>query len=172
MIEGMQRYSIKKIFDERGFFLELFRKDWKEILHDDDVVQYNLSYSYPGIIRAWHRHLRGQNDYFICIKGAIKVCGFDDRKTSSTKGELDEIVLNGDSPEIIRMPGNVWHGYKVVGVEPAFLLYGVNRLYDYDDPDEERRSWNDESITPRTINGKTNDPRIGKPWDWYSSPNK
>jgi len=30
----------------------------------------------------------------------------------------------------------------------------VNRLYDYADPDEERRPWNDQTIIPRSIKGK------------------
>ena len=172
MIEGLKRYSHRKLFDERGFFVELIREDWSDILGDDNIVQFNMSFTYPGIIRAWHRHLRGQNDYFICIKGAVKVCGYDDREESSTFGELNEIVLNGDSPQMIRMPGDVWHGYKVVGSNPAYFLYGVNRLYDYNDPDEERRPWNDETIVPNRINGKNIDPRIGKPWDWNSPPHK
>ena len=64
---------LTKHYDERGFFMELLRSDWSDILHQDEIKQLNLSFSYPGIIRAWHRHHRGQIDYFICIEGAIKV---------------------------------------------------------------------------------------------------
>ena len=41
----------------------------------------------------------------------------------------------------------------------------MNRLYDYESPDEERRPWNDSSIVPKEINGREDDPRVGKPWD-------
>jgi len=62
MLEGVKTYDIKKSPDERGFFSEILRQDWKDLLENEWITQTNLSYSYPGIIRAWHRHLRGQVD--------------------------------------------------------------------------------------------------------------
>lgn len=172
MIDGILIREIRKFDDERGFFSELFRGDWKVLLIDDEIVQISLSYSYPDIVRAWHRHLRGQVDYFICITGAIKVCAYDDRKNSKTFGELDEIILSEENLKIARIPGLLWHGYKAIGVKPVKVLYGVTRLYDYKDPDEERRPWNDNVIVPKSINGKSDDPRVGKVWDWDYSSNK
>ena len=49
---------------------------------------------------------------------------------------------------MLRVPGKYWHGYKVVGDEPVLLLYFVNNLYDYKNPDEERRPWNDPTVVP------------------------
>jgi hypothetical protein len=60
MLPGFKVHDLKKNVDERGFFAEIYREDWKELLGDDKVVQANLSYSYPGMIRAWHRHDRGR----------------------------------------------------------------------------------------------------------------
>lgn len=172
MIEGVIIKDLKKFVDERGFFSEILRDDWKDLLRDDKILQFNLSYSYPDIVRAWHRHLCGQIDYFICISGAIKVCAYDDREDSETNGELDEIILSEESLKIVRIPGILWHGYKAIGIKPIKLLYGVNNLYEYNNPDEERRSWNDPTIIPKSINGNREDPRVGKVWDWYYSPNK
>jgi len=170
MIDGVETISIERFNDERGYFLELFRSDNPKIVHS--LVQFNLSYSYPGIVRAWHRHLRDQVDCFACIDGCLKICAFDDRKESRTEGELDEIIVRGDEIQIVKVPGILWHGFKVIGHQPAKLIYGVNKLYDYDDPDEERRPWNDTTIIPKSINGKTEDPRVGKPWDWNHPPHK
>ena len=167
MLKGIQIKPIKRIFDERGSFQELMRKEWKDLLREDEITQANLSVSYPGIIRAWHRHLRGQVDYFITLKGAIKICAYDEEK-----GELNEIISTGNELKIVRIPGKYWHGFKVVSNEAAWLLYFVNKLYDYERPDEERRPWNDQTIVPKSINGKTDDPRIGKPWDWNYPPHK
>ncbi|MFO7796134.1 MAG: dTDP-4-dehydrorhamnose 3,5-epimerase family protein [Promethearchaeia archaeon] len=172
MIEGVIVKDLKQFVDERGFFCEILREDWTETLKNDKVVQFNLSYSYPNIVRAWHRHLEGQVDYFICITGSIKVCAYDGREDSETYGEIDEIVLSEDSLKVARIPGILWHGYKAVGVKPVKILYGVNRLYNYGNPDEERRPWDDETVLPKAINGNKEDPRVGKPWDWYYSPNK
>jgi len=52
------------------------------------------------------------------------------------------------------------------------LIYFVNKLYDRENPDEERRPWNDQTVNPRSINGRSDDPRIGKPWDWSYPPHK
>jgi len=167
MLEGIQIKTLKRTSDERGFFLELMRKDWKDLFKQDEIVQANLSISYPGIIRAWHRHLRGQVDYFVALKGAIKICAYDEES-----GELDEIMSTGNDLQIIRIPGKYWHGFKVISDEKAWLLYFVNKLYDYEKPDEERRPWNDQTIIPKSINGKTDDPRVGKPWNWLAAPYK
>ena len=60
----MQHQDINLLPDERGFFAETLRTDWNDFI-DEWVAQANLSFSYPGIVRAWHRHLRGQVDYFL-----------------------------------------------------------------------------------------------------------
>jgi len=158
MLEGVKIYELKKIPDERGFFAELLRRDWKEILGDEWIVQANLSYSYPGIIRAWHRHLRGQTDYFIVLQGAMRICAYDEKT-----GQLDEIIASEHKLQIVRIPGHYWHGTKTVSDKPSLTLYFVTRLYDYSNPDEERRPWND----PRII-----DPKTGKPYDWNKPPHK
>ena len=167
MLKGMTIKPLKRFSDERGLFTEVMRKDWKDLFGEDEIMQANLSVTYPGVIRAWHRHLRGQTDYFIALKGAIKICGYEDET-----GELTEIVSIGGDPQVVRMPGNYWHGFKAVGNEPAMLLYFTTNLYDPANPDEERRAWNDLALIPKSINGKTDDPRVGKPWDWNNPPHE
>jgi dTDP-4-dehydrorhamnose 3,5-epimerase len=114
--------------------------------------------------------VRGQNDYLICIAGAIKVCIYDDERGSRTKGELDEIEFNGDEKlQVVRVVGACWHGHKVIGTKPAFILYGVTRLYRHQNPDEKRRPWDDRTVIPTSINGRMDDSRVGKPYDWNAS---
>ncbi|MCK4434808.1 dTDP-4-dehydrorhamnose 3,5-epimerase family protein [Candidatus Bathyarchaeota archaeon] len=165
MLKGITVKPLKRFNDERGSFTELMRNDWKNLLNEDQPVQANFSVSYPGIIRAWHRHLRGQTDYFIALKSALKICAYDEETE-----ELDEIISVGENPQIVRVPGHYWHGFKVIGNETAFLLYFATRLYDHQNPDEERRPWNDQTLIPKSINGKKTDPRVGKPWNWNYPP--
>lgn len=167
MLEGIKIKPLKRRFDERGFFAEVMRIDWNDLFGEDKIVQANLSMSYPGIVRAWHRHLKGQVDYFLTIKGSLKICAYDDEKQ-----ELEEIISTGQELQLVRIPGIYWHGFKVISEEAALLLYFTNRLYDYENPDEERRPWNDQKITPKKINGKSDDPRCNKPWDWLAPPHK
>lgn len=167
MLPGIKIKPLNRRPDERGTFTEVYRKDWQDLLETDSAIQANLSTTYPGIIRAWHRHNRGQTDYFLALKGAIKVGVYDDKT-----GELDEIVSNGQNLQIVRVPGKFWHGFKAIGDEQAMLLYFTTNLYDPSDPDEERRPWDDQSLKPKLINGKKDDPRVGKPWDWNSPSNR
>ena len=166
MLEGIEIKPLKRFADERGFFAEIMRRDWKDVFQEE-VVQANLSISYPGMVRAWHRHLRGQVDHFVVLKGALKICAYDDEIE-----ELDDIVSTGENLQVVIIPGHYWHGFKVVGDERAYLVYFVNRQYDYEDPDEERRPWNDPTVVPKIINGRKDDERCNKPWNWFYPPYK
>ena len=164
MLPGVQVHQIAKHPDERGSFSEIFRQDWSDFIEPDDkILQANLSYSYPGVIRAWHRHQRGQVDYFVTVKGATKFCAYDDKPDSPTKGQLDEIISSEEKVQCVRIPGFYYHGFKSIGFEPALVVYLTTKLYDYKDPDEERRPWNDKSII---------DPRTKKPYDWNALTHK
>lgn len=167
MLPGIAIKPLKRYADERGFFTEIFRSDWKDLLGEDKIMQANLSITYPNMVRAWHKHERDQVDYFIVIRGAIKICAYNE-----ASGELDEIVSTAENPQIVRVPGHYWHGFKVIGNEPATFVYFVTRLYDYDNPDEVRRPWNDPNVIPKLINGRIDDPRCNKPWDWFYPPHK
>jgi dTDP-4-dehydrorhamnose 3,5-epimerase len=162
MLRGVETRPLIKHADERGFFTELVRQDW---IGDDSLQQCNFSITYPGVVRAWHRHTRGQTDQFVILQGAIKLCAFDD-----ATAELNEIILTSDVLQSVRIPGQYWHGFKVLGEQRAYLVYFVNKLYDYAAPDEERRPWNDPTVCPALINGSAQDQRCGQPWDWqYTS---
>ena len=163
MLPGNKVYDVKKIPDERGFFAELLREDQSEFTDGDKIVQANLSYSYPGMIRAWHRHHRGQVDYFMVLKGAMKICAYDDDPNSPTNGQLDEFIASSERLQVVRIVGNIWHGTKTISSEPSLTVYATTRLYEYKNPDEERRPWND----PKII-----DPRTKTSFDWNKPPHK
>ena len=166
-LKGVKAYELKILPDERGFFAEALRKDWKELLEDEWITQANISYSYPTIVRAWHKHTRGQTDYFLVLKGAMKICAYEEET-----GKMAEVVVSGEKPTLVRIPGKYLHGTKTVSNEPSLTIYFVTKLYDYQNPDETRRPWNDPTIIPTEINGKKDDPRVGKPWDWFRPPHK
>jgi len=167
MLKGITIKPINRLSDERGFFCEVMRKDWKALFNEDTVAQANLSFTYPNIIRAWHRHLRGQVDYFLALKGLIKICAFDEETE-----EVNEVISSALNLQVVRIPGHYWHGFKALGDEPAMLLYFTTNLYDPSHPDEERRPWNDPKLIPKSVNNKSDDVRVGKPWDWNYPPHK
>jgi len=105
------------------------------------------------------------NDSLIIPRSSflIKICVYDDRQDSDTKGQLDEIISSGEQVQCVRIPGFYYHGFKSIGDEPAVVVYLTTKLYDYKNPDEERRPWNDQTII---------DPRTKKPFDWNAVPHK
>jgi len=119
------------------------------------------------MVRAWHRHNRGQVDYFLVLKGTMKICAYDD----ITK-RFAEVISSEDKLSLVRIPGHYFHGTKTVSSTPSLTIYFTSRLYEYSNPDEERRAWNEQSIIPTEINGNKKDPRCNKPWDWFYPPHK
>ena len=154
---GVQVLRPKINFDERGFVSEIFRNDWKGFFDNNKPNQINISKSKPGVVRAWHRHLREQVDFFTVIKGTVKICVYDNDSKSDTCGTLVEIITNEKKLEIVKVPGHYLHGTKTIGSEESYTVYFINNLYDYENPDEERISWDDSNII---------DPRTKQPYDW------
>jgi len=158
LLEGVKIRELKKIPDERGFFAEVFRKDWTNLLEGEWIEQANFSVSYPNIIRAWHRHQKGQIDYFVVLQGSMRICVYDEKTR-----RLDEIISSEHKIQIVRIPGHYWHGTKTIGNKPSLLVYFVTKLYDHHNPDEDRRKWND----PTIIKSETK-----QPYDWNEPPFK
>jgi dTDP-4-dehydrorhamnose 3,5-epimerase len=154
IIKDVELRDLQVNADERGHLVETFREDWDMCDPKPEMSYYSLSY--PGVVRAWHRHVRGQVDHFVCPKGRIKVGIYDERNDSPTEGELDTFVIGEHNQQAIRIPGDCWHGFKVVGNEQAMLLNFPTQLYDYEDPDEERIPYDTDRI----------------PLDWDAEPHK
>ena len=165
-LAGVRTYEINILPDERGYFSEALRQNWNDFI-DEWIVQVNLSYSYTNIVRAWHRHLQGQVDYFLVLKGAMKICAYDEESR-----RLAEVIASQDKPMLVRIPGHYYHGTKTISSEPSLTVYFVNRLYNYKEPDEQRIPWDDPRIVPCEVNGNKNDFRVNKPWDWFYPPHK
>lgn len=171
MLPGCRVIDLTRNVDERGSFTEVMREDWAEFLGAERPVQANFSVSFPGVIRAWHRHERGQYDVFVVVRGSLKVCVYNDLGEPQN-GELDELVASGDRLQAVMIRGQYWHGTKCVSPTPSETIYFVTRLYDARAPDELRRPWNDPSVVPASINGNSKDARAGRVWDWNAPPHK
>lgn len=142
MIHGVKVKQLRANADERGYLMEILRED-------DDIYerfgQVYVSLNYPGIIRAWHYHAK-QTDYFVCIKGMIKVPLYDARPDSPTHGEVNEFFLGEHNRIVLSIPIGVYHGYKTIGAEPSLLLNFPTKAYDRADPDEYREPWDSPKI--------------------------
>jgi dTDP-4-dehydrorhamnose 3,5-epimerase len=142
MIDGVVTKPLKRNSDERGFLMEILRSD-DEVY--EKFAQVYISLNYPGVIRAWHYHLK-QTDFFAVVKGMAKVVLFDARKGSPTQGEVNELFLGDNNNMLLRIPIGVYHGYKTIGTEPTLLLNFPTELYDTAAPDEFRVPYNSPDV--------------------------
>ena len=146
MIHDVEIEELQINADERGHLTEMWRSDWEFFAGEDEPEMSYFSETYPGIIRAWHRHHRGQIDHFVVPRGKAKVGIYDDRDGSPTQGELDTYIIGEGNMNAIRVPGDCWHGFKAVGDERVLLINFPTNLYDYEDPDEERLPYDTDQI--------------------------
>jgi dTDP-4-dehydrorhamnose 3,5-epimerase len=134
MIQGVVTKQIKVVLDERGWLMEILRCD-------DEVFtmfgQVYLTTAYPEVVKAWHYHKK-QTDNFTCVKGTMKVALYDAREQSPTYQEINEFFIGEKNPLLITVPPFVYHGFKAVGGETAYMLSVPTLPYDYKNPDEYR----------------------------------
>ena len=71
MIDGAETRELRVNTDERGHLVEVFREGWE--LYDPAPAMAYYSMSCPGVIRAWHKHLWGQVDHFVCPKARCRI---------------------------------------------------------------------------------------------------
>lgn len=147
LIAGVEIEPFVQWPDDRGCFAEVFRFGAPGISQDfvpDDKHQIQVSFtvSYPGVIKAIHYHF-DQTDLWTPLVGMLQVFLCDLREDSRTRGVVNTLFIGVQRPWKVRIPPGVAHGYKVVGLESAHLLYATNHFYDpsdegripFDDPD-------------------------------------
>lgn len=117
MIEGIKVYPLKQIHDERGKVMHMMRNDSPMFEKFGEIY---FSITYPDVVKAWHLHKKMTLNYAV-ISGALKFVFYDDRKSSPTFGEIDEIFISPDNYSLITVPPNIWNGFKAVGPEISVL---------------------------------------------------
>jgi len=117
MIEGILITPLKKIPDERGTIIHMLRSDSAHFRKFGEIY---FSTAYPGVVKAWHLHKKMTLNYAV-IRGMIKLVLFDGRKTSKTKGELQEIFIGDQNYCLVTVPPGVWNGFKNIGVDECVL---------------------------------------------------
>lgn len=142
LIDGVKTKQLRVIPDERGYLMEMLRCDDEMFSRFGQVY---LTVAYPGVIKGWHYHKK-QNDIFVAVKGMIKLVLYDQRTESATHGLINEFFIGERNPLLVTIPAGVVHGFKGIGVEPAYLINLPTEPYNYSAPDEFRIPPRDASI--------------------------
>lgn len=149
-INGVYMMPLRPYQDERGLFMEMFRREWFPWVNWDKL-QNNRSDSKAGVLRGLHYHHK-QVDYWFALRGVIRV-GMADLRPSSPTFRATQVLEIGETNLLgVFIPSGVAHGF--VALTDATLLYTVNQYYD-GGLDENGVMWND--------------PDLGVAWN-YDSP--
>jgi len=137
LIAGVKFTHLRAFGDERGRFMETFRKDWFPE-RSWDRLQTNRSDSIAGVLRGLHYHFK-QVDYWYCPKGILRV-GMADLRPSSPTFRASQVIEIGDENQMgVFIPVGVAHGFYAV--TEVTLTYLVDNYYD--GVDEMGVAWND-----------------------------
>jgi dTDP-4-dehydrorhamnose 3,5-epimerase len=133
MIDGVATKRLKVIPDERGHLMECLRSD------DELFIKFGQLYmttTLPGVVKGWHLH-RIQWDNVVCVKGMIKLVMYDARDDSPTHGQVNELFIGEHNPLLVRIPPGLYHGWKCVSTDEAYVVNAPTEVYVYDNPDQE-----------------------------------
>jgi dTDP-4-dehydrorhamnose 3,5-epimerase len=145
-----------KVFgDERGFFMETFRKDFfTEQTGIQELVQDNHSKSAEGILRGLHYQLEHTQGKLVRVtQGSVFDVAVDLRQSSSTFGQWFGLELSAQNNKQLWVPAGFAHGFYVTS-ETAEFVY---KCTDYYHPQSEISiKWDDPSlgIDWPLVNGK------------------
>jgi dTDP-4-dehydrorhamnose 3,5-epimerase len=142
MIHGVEVKQLKVIPDERGRLMEVLRCD-------DSIFnkfgQVYVTTAHQGVVKGWHYHKK-QEDNMAVVHGMMKIVLFDGRKESPTFGQVNEFFLGVHSPQLVKIPAMVLHGFKCISKEEAIVVNVPSEPYDRESPDEFKLDPHDNKI--------------------------
>ncbi|MDD4941481.1 MAG: dTDP-4-dehydrorhamnose 3,5-epimerase family protein [Candidatus Omnitrophica bacterium] len=126
MIKGVEIHPLRQIPDERGKIMHMLRSTDE---YFDTFGEIYFSVVNPGVIKGWHLHKKMTLNYAV-VAGMIKLALYDDRKNSTTKGEVQEIFTGEDNYCLIKIPPGIWNGFKGIGTKPAIVANCATLAHD------------------------------------------
>jgi dTDP-4-dehydrorhamnose 3,5-epimerase len=144
-LEGILLIEPKLYPDERGFFLESFKKEkYQDLGIFEEFVQENHSRSHKNVLRGMHfTKNKPQAQIVTVIRGRVFDVVVDIRKNSSTFGQWFGTELSSEGIRQIYMPHGFAHGFCVLS-DCVDLHYKVSQRYD--STDNGGLIWNDDQI--------------------------
>lgn len=130
-IEGLILVKPKVFGDNRGFFMETYKKsDFVKNGIDVEFNQDNHSKSTKGVLRGLHYQSApyGQAKLIRCSKGRIFDVAVDLRKNSPTFAQYRKVELSEDNKKMLFIPEGFAHGFVALSDEVE-ILYKASGEY-------------------------------------------
>ena len=149
-IEGLTVIEPRVFPDDRGFFMETYKKsDFENAGISGEFVQDNHSSSSKGVLRGLHFQSapHAQGKLVRVIRGGVWDVGVDLRPGSKTYGEWFGLELTEENGKMFYLPPGFAHGFLTLADDTHFT-YKCTAEY-----------------SPQADGGiKWNDPEIGVEW--------
>ena len=139
VIDGVVLVEPQKFGDERGYFIETYRREWFPL--GREMVQGNRGNRIAGCLVGLHYHLH-QADYWYVPFGTARVVLHDLRTSGPTDGATIAVNLSAQNHLGIFIPPGVAHGFAALSdMTITYLVDG------YFNPDDELGvAWDDPAI--------------------------
>jgi dTDP-4-dehydrorhamnose 3,5-epimerase len=141
-IEGVIFRPTRPVAHDDGHVTEVARASWSELT--TPLVQVHITTTLPGRIRAWGLHQLGTDRLFV-VSGLVRIVVFDGRNGSPTKGRLNVFTVSEKNPGLLIVPPCLYHGWKNIGGDEAFIINMPDRMYNYAAPDALDLPWDSEA---------------------------
>jgi dTDP-4-dehydrorhamnose 3,5-epimerase len=138
--KGLEIFESQNIFDNRGYFREVFIKKKTK----NDLIFTVASKSNKNVLRGLHMQVKKQQGKYISVvKGKILDVCVDCRKNSKSFGKNYKIILSEKNAKSIYIPPGFIHGF--LGLEKEnIVVYGCTNYRDKDS--EMGVMWNDADL--------------------------
>ena len=143
-LDGPKLIAPKVLADQRGFFMETYRRNlFADLGIDEEMVQDNHSRSTRAIVRGMHFQVgAGTSKLVRCGRGAIFDVVVDLRRGSPTYAQWEGFELTDDNMHVVYCPVGFAHGFctlsdvaDVMYKQDGYYADATERGIKFDDPD-------------------------------------
>lgn len=117
MIHDVLVQPLRQIPDERGKIMHMLRATDPCFEKFGEIY---FSTIYPGVVKGWHIHREMTLNYAV-VFGTIKLVLYDERENSPSKGQLMELFIGDGNYCLVKIPPQIWNGFKGIGTTPAIV---------------------------------------------------
>lgn len=109
---------LKQISDERGAVLHFLKSDSPNFKNFGEAYFSKIN---GGVVKGWKYHNIAEQNFCVPF-GAVKIVVFDNRRDSTTKGVVQEILLDdNENYKLLSMPACLWYSFKCISENYALL---------------------------------------------------
>jgi dTDP-4-dehydrorhamnose 3,5-epimerase len=144
-IEGVEVVELARHHDDGGAMTELARLSEGRIQMPAGFIVRQVNYSElePGVIKAFHLHVRQTDVWYVPPSDRMLLVLLDVRKGSKTEGARMRLMLGDGSSRLIRIPPGVAHGVRNLGAGVGRIIYFADVQFNSEPAacDEGRLPW-------------------------------